>query len=221
MLGLHQRFIALPSAEAVAEFTAIPLSQDRRDFLAKDTDGGPVFLLHDASPIQYVVGRKLRHMSAEFHATCRVQTDDIVIDDQFAMIACDPTSPELHELFIRCVGAAVENLPPQRGTKELELCVHTLLDLFRTLSEPSTREVSGLWAELWVIAKSSNPAQALDVWHDDTFDRFDFSWESVCVEVKFTMRGIRVHEFALEQLSVPIEGQGYVVSLMLQSLTGG
>ena len=129
MPSQYQRFIALPNAEAATEFIAIPLSQSRQDFLVKGMGGEPVFLLHDASPVQYAMGRKLRYVAAEFHTTCRVQTDGIVIDDQFAMVACDPTSPELYELFIRCVGAAVEGLPAHCGTKELETCVHTLLDL--------------------------------------------------------------------------------------------
>lgn len=221
MFSLYQRFVELANAEIATEFTAIPLSQNRKDFLAKGTVGEPVFLLHDSSPAQYIVGRKLRHLSAEFHTTCRVQSGTNVLDDQFAMVTCDPHSPELHELFIRCVGAAVESLPIHCGTKELETCVHTLLDLFRALSEPSTREVSGLWAELWVIAKSDNVAHVMEAWHKDTFERFDFSWESNCVEVKSTVRDIRIHEFALEQLSVPLDGQGYVVSMMLQPLTGG
>ncbi len=221
MLELYQKFIALPSAETVTEFTAICLSQSRKDFLAKGMDGAPVFLLQDASPVRYVVGRRLRHLSVEFHTTCRVQIDTTIISDQFAILACDSTSPELYELFIRCVGAAIEGLPADCGTKELEGCVDTLLDLFRGLSESSAREVSGLWAELWVIARSNNTVRALEVWHDNVFERFDFSWDLVCVEVKSTVRDIRQHEFALEQLNVPLNGQGYVISLMLQQLTGG
>lgn len=96
-----------------------------------------------------------------------------------------------------------------------------LLDLFRALATPSSRELPGLWAELYVISRSGNSAGALALWHSDQFDRYDFSSKSLCLEVKATVRGTRVHEFALEQLEPPAEGVGLVASLLLQPLTGG
>ncbi len=220
-MDLFHQFSELPCATAEANFTAIPLSAQRKDFLAKASDGAPIFLLHDGSQAQYSPGVQFRHLTAQFHATCRVHTDDVDLQEQFALVACDGAAPDLHELFVRCFGAAIEELPANSGTRELSACVQKLLDLFRALSQPSGKEVSGLWGELYVIANSGDVTGALAAWHEDPFDRFDFSWEHGCLEVKASTQTARLHHFALEQLMKPTNGSGYVASLLLQPLSGG
>lgn len=221
MVNLFTLFADLPKGAGREQFNAIPLSKNRRDFLAKSDDGAPVFLLHDSSKAKYVPEISFRHLSAQFHATCRVAVEGEVLQDQFCLLSCDGASPELFELFIRCVAAAVEGIPSNAGTRELEVCIGQLRDLFRALAAPSSRELPGLWAELFVILRSDNIANALRLWHSDQFDRFDFSSETLCLEVKATVRGTRVHEFALAQLEPPAEGVGVVASLLLQPLSGG
>jgi hypothetical protein len=219
--SVFSSFLELPAAITPSEFVAIPLSVKRKDFLAKSDDGSPVFLLHDSSAAKYNPAINFRHLSAQFHATCLVRTDAVDLEDQFCLVRCDSATPELYELFVRCVGAAIEELPDNCDTRELEFCISQLRNLFRALALPNSREVSGLWAELFVISRCRNPAQALSLWHEDQFDRFDFSGSTIHIEVKSTVRGLRAHEFALEQLQPPAIGVGFVVSLMLQPLTGG
>jgi Putative PD-(D/E)XK family member, (DUF4420) len=203
------------------EFEAIPLSATRKDFLAKTDDGAPVFLLHDSSAAKYNPGINFRYLSVQFHTTCRVRTNFVDVEDQFCMVWCDAAAPELHELFVRCVGAAIEELPESCGTRELESCISQLRDLFRALAQASSREISGLWSELFVISRCGNSLSALSLWHEDQFDRFDFSSSTLHIEIKSTVRGLRAHEFALEQLQQPVGGAGFVVSMVLQPLTGG
>jgi Putative PD-(D/E)XK family member, (DUF4420) len=218
---LFTSFLALPNAATASDYEAIPISGRRRDFLAKGADGAPTFLLHDASDAKYNPGINFRHLSAQFHVTCRVQTEGDRLEGQFCLVSCDGAAPELYELFVRCVSAAVEEVPDSCGTKELESCILRLRDLFRALASPSAREISGLWAELFVILRSGDPERALTLWHADQFDRFDFSSSCLHLEVKSTVRAIRAHEFSLEQLQPPSAGKGLVASVMLQPLSNG
>ena len=220
-MDIYDQFLSIPCAMSDAIYAAVSLSTRRKDFLVKGVDGAPIFLLHDASEAKYSPGVQFRHLTAQFHSTCRVHTDDTDIQDQFALVACDGAKTDMHELFVRCFSAAIEELPVDSGTRELNASIQKLLDLFRALAQPSGREVSGLWAELYVIAKCGNVSAALKAWHDDPFDRFDFSWGNGCLEVKSTIHAARLHEFALEQLAQPTNGVGYVASLLLQPLTGG
>ena len=221
MDSVFSAFLGLPNAVSATEFKAVSLSNKRKDFLARNDDGAPMFLLHDSSAAKYNPGISFRHLSAEFHATCRVHTDVVDIEDQFCLVWCDAEAPELHEMFVRCVSAAIEELPESCSTRELESCISKLRDLFSALARPSAREISGLWSELFIIARCGNSLHALSLWHEDQFDRFDFSSSSLHIEVKSTVRGPRAHEFALEQLKKPAEGAGFVVSIVLQPLTGG
>jgi Putative PD-(D/E)XK family member, (DUF4420) len=220
-MGLYEDFQSLAPAASDAELSAAPLAGRRSDFLGKNTEGAPVFLLHDASAAKYTPGVTLRHLSVQFHATCRVRAPSGPFDGQFAVLACDAAVPELYELFVRCVSVAVEGLPDGAETKDIETCVRSLLNLFRAMSAPGGREIAGLWAELFVITQAADVAAAVRAWHVDTFERFDFSWPDGVLEVKATQGATRVHEFSLEQLDSPHKGLGLVASLLLQPLTNG
>jgi Putative PD-(D/E)XK family member, (DUF4420) len=220
-LNLYASFQAITPSESTVDFVALPLSQSRPDFLGKASDGAPVFLLQDSSSASYAPAIELKYVSVQFHNKCRVTTNGVTVEDQFAVISCDASVPELHEVFIRCLAAAVEQLPPVANTSDLQRCVQSLLNLFRSLGHPSNREVTGLWAELFVIAKSKNVQQLLRAWHSNQFERFDFSSPTVCLEVKAAINEQRQHEFSLEQLKSPISGAGYVASILMQPLSGG
>jgi hypothetical protein len=220
-LNLFAAYQSLPPASSAVDFSAFQLPGRRPDFLAKASDGGPVFLLQDSSPANYSPSIELKHVLVQFHCTCRVATTGGALEDQFAVISCDASVAELHEVFVRCLAAAVEQLPVQAGTSELQGCVQTLLNLFQALGRPSSRELTGLWAELFVIAKSKNVGHAMRAWHADHFERFDFSWPTGCLEVKAAAKEQRQHEFALEQLQPPFKGAGCVASLLLQAMSGG
>lgn len=220
-MNLYEAFADLPEANSEAEFTAVPLGRRRIDFLAKAADGGPVFLLQDSSPARYLPAIELKNLSVQFHSTCRVRTATGVLEDQFAVASCQASAPELHEVFIRCLAAAAEQLPNRADTSDLQRCVQSLLDLFRSLSRPNGRQVAGLWAELFVMSVSKDAVTSLRAWHADPLERFDFSWATGCLEVKATVKEEREHEFALEQLRSPIGGTGHVVSVLLRPLSGG
>ena len=74
-MDLIVSFTALPAAGSAVDFSAIPLAGRRSDYLAKAADGSPVFLLQDASPASYSPAIELKHVSVQFHSTCRVTTD--------------------------------------------------------------------------------------------------------------------------------------------------
>jgi hypothetical protein len=137
------------------------------------------------------------------------------------VVTCDDSVPDLFELFIHCFAAAAEQLAINAQTAEIKANLQGLLDLFRAMSQPSGRAVSGLWAELFVIAKSPDIESALEAWQSGSFERFDFSLPGRCLEVKATTNALRAHDFALEQLQPPIGGEGFVASLLLQQLGSG
>ncbi len=211
----------MPLAAAENSFTAVRLPGKRRDFLAKGADGSPVFLLNDNSSPHYVPSIQYKYLKAQYHTTCNINAEGSNLQGQFAIVMCDGTAFELHEIFIRCFAAAIEELPEDCGTRELYNSIQRLLDLFRAFGNTKGKEVTGLWAELYVIANCGNLVEALTAWHSDPRERFDFSWKNGCVEVKATTEATRVHHFALEQLMAPIAGCGYVASLLLQPLSGG
>ena len=221
MSEIFEQFRELQAATSPGLFDAIRISEKRLDFLGKTGEGAPVVLLQDSSLPRYRPGFQLKYLRAEFHTTCLIRSDHTESDGQFAIISCDPTTPELFEMFVRAVTAAVADLSEGAGTDEIQSQFQTLVDLFRHFARPGGREITGLWAELFVISRSRDVAVALSYWRNVPSERFDFSWTTGHLEVKATTKAIRAHEFALEQLKKPDSGESFVASLLLQALSGG
>ena len=214
-------FAQLQSASNPSAFNAVQLAGGRRDYLGKDQQGAPVFLVADEGEPVYRPVVQHRHLSAAFCLLCRLNVDGTEVVGKFSLIRFEGNAPELHELFIRCVRAAIADLPVSALTPDIETCVSRLLGLFRALARPAGREISGLWAELFCISTSNDVALAVDRWHADNTEAFDFSWGCGRLEVKSTVGAFRIHEFALEQLQPPCGGAGYVASLVLKATNGG
>lgn len=221
MADVFDEFTTLQPAVSNTEFEALRLSGTRTDYLAKGQDGRPVFLLGETKTGQYHPSLQLRYLSAEFQLTCRLHTNSEEVEGVFALISCSAEEQELHELFIRSFDAARIQLADGAQTEEIKRTVQNLASLFRAFSKPSPRSITGLWAELFTIAHCNTVADAIKMWRSDAFDRFDFSAPKRVVEIKATLGQLRSHEFSLEQLAVPTNGDGYVVSVLLQSVTGG
>lgn len=218
---LLEKFIKLPRCIKNDEFEAISLHAGRQDFLVKGANGEPIFLLHDSSTSKYRPGLNLRYVTTEFQATCAVTTNGTRLIEKFAIISCEADALELHEMFISCVNAAAENLPKLSNTDELQVFINDLLDIFRSFSEPGKREISGLWAELWVISNSGDIGKCIKHWHVNRFESFDFSGKNLCIEIKSTVFSARIHKFSLSQLEPPHVGDGFVISLLLREHSGG
>ncbi|HEX4029197.1 MAG TPA: PD-(D/E)XK motif protein [Terracidiphilus sp.] len=221
MSDVFEQFAELEPAVSSTEFQAIPLAGKRDDYLAKGQDGSPVFLLQDEPTGRYHPSLHLRYLNADFQLTCRLHAGNRDMDGVFALICCTADEAELHELFVRSFDAAREQLSEQADTEEIKRTVQNLASLFRAFAKPSQRSISGLWAELFFIVRSGDSIRAIKAWRSDPFERFDFSAPTCAIEVKSTMGQLRTHEFALEQLSVPLGGSLFVISMLLQITNGG
>lgn len=220
-MGLLADFEQLAPTTSPNSFNAVRLTGGRQDYLGKDQQGAPVFLVADEGKPVYRPVIQHRHLSAAFCMLCRLNVDEAVVVGRFALIRFDGNVPELHELFIQCVRAAIADLPASTQTPDIEARVNRLLSLFRALARPAGREISGIWAELFCIAASGNVPVAVDRWHSDNAEVFDFSWGQGRLEVKSTIGTFRVHEFSLDQLQPPSGGSGYVASLVLKAANAG
>jgi hypothetical protein len=221
MADLYSQFVELPSNQIGGKFAAIRLSQLRKDFLAKDKNGAPIFLLHDESHLTFTPGVTLKTIRVQYHIACQIDVDGTAYHGQFALISCDEHVPDLYQLFISCVAAALPKLPPVAQTNDIADLIRALLDLFRSINAPGRKDIVGLWAELFTITLVKDTVRAVTAWHNDPFERFDFSFAQGVLEVKATQGNLRLHEFALEQLQAPTQNFGVVVSFVLQAQTNG
>ena len=80
--------------------------------------------------------------------------------------------------------------------------------------KPSNEAVTGLIGELIFILNSKNKEQAVKCWHSLVDDTYDFSSESLRLDVKATKSGVRHHYFSSTQIP-PTTGKKVLIASVL------
>ncbi len=192
--------------------------------LGKDTEGRPAILIvaKDAAGRDVPYPVALEHISVRYHVLCQVtDADEAPQQGRFIVIRCESHESDLIEYFLRTIEVHIRSIGSAPSCAQVAEMVEKLIELFRALSQPSTRSVQGLWAELLMIAQSSDPHLLLRSWHATPEARYDFSSEGQYVEVKSASGQARIHHFSLEQLH-PLAGTAaVVVSLFVERSMNG
>ena len=85
----------------------------------------------------------------------------------------------------------------------------------------SDEVITGLIGELLLILASSNPSVAIDYWHSNIDDKFDFSSEKFRLEVKSTTSAGRNHNFSSFQIPGNVPEKIFVASAQIVRIESG
>jgi len=220
-------FYSLPvpkttSNEEAFSAQAIGLSSPHR--IGKDVEGRPATLISisDSERSDKFYPVALEHISVRYNVLCKVtDTGQTSRRGWFIVIRCESRDEDLIEYFLRTMEVHIHSIGSAPSCNQVADMVQNLIELFRTLSQPSKYSVQGLWAELLVIAEASDPKLLLRSWHGEPADRYDFSADKQCIEVKSSSGQARIHHFSLEQLNPASGTAAIVISLFVQSSADG
>lgn len=217
--------LPIPNSSAGPDrFAARAISDCPACHIAKDRDGQPVFLVNavsgDSTPATPLV--ILEHVSVHHGVDCRLQAHGSEAEvHRLSIVRCNGKDRVLHEYFLRSLAPILQSLPAKPTHQQVADAVNTLVELFRRLSQPPRKTVRGLWAELFLIAQSRDPARMIVSWHDDPREHFDFATTRERLEVKGFAGEIRSHCFSYEQLHPPGGTMAFIASLRVESSVGG
>ncbi len=204
----------------------IPVTQIpkfRKHKLGINENGTPVFFIHctDTSG-QRPVDSNLDLISIEFNKQCELRTtDNKRIQGTYTIISLKTDSLEITRYFLEIILLMLLNLPDKITMVDLRKELAKIVTLFSKLTEPAIKSLQGLWAELLVIERSSNPQYLIESWHISATDTFDFNDGADKIEVKSTSRNRRVHTFSIEQLNPNSNSSLLIASvLVIQSGLG-
>ena len=138
-----------------------------------------------------------------------------------SVIRCRSEDPTLHEHFLRAMSPIISLLPMEPTRAQVAAAVNTLVELFSRASQPPRKTIQGLWAELFVIWRATDPAVLLRAWHAEPEDRFDFTDDKQRIEVKTASGRGRIHGFSHEQLRPPAGCRALVASVLMERAAGG
>ena len=223
--SLVELFARIPapdmSASDTNRFMAIPIASSRKYRLGKDCTGSPAFLIQlppdqttNASPI------RLRHLYVAHDVDCVIHRDNGTESGKFSVVSCVEADRATENYFLRVIEALLPSLGECPNACSINQAVDSLVELFRALSNPPTKTVRGLWAELFLLTESEDPQKLIDAWHTVPGDLYDFNEGSHRIEVKSTTGPIRRHHFSLAQL-LPPEGTSLAIVSVIVDRAGG
>ncbi len=215
LVELFQR-LSLPENESVKTLNAIPIPECLNFRIAVDVDGYPVLLLptFGASNVSSLRNRRLKYIQFEPKVDCKISEGDNASFQQFSLITFASSDKVLQEYFLQISAIFIKSIQSKETYREAVETLNRYIEIFRTLSEPPTNTVLGLWAEVFLIENSSNPKILLSYWHNSPEEKFDFNAGEEKIEVKSTSGFERIHEFSSEQLNPIPNTQVLVASII-------
>ncbi len=221
---LFSAFSALPAPtphDGAESFSAAPVVNAAHR-VAKDVHGWPALLIVSSTPPEGAPRIRLEHLDIQHGVRCRITNDQgRTEEDVFTVVRCTQPDEELTRYFLHAFDPILRSLGPAPAASAVSRAVNSLAEIFRALTQPSTKSVSGLWAELAVIRQARNPAETLAAWHVTPEDVLDFNSGTQRVEVKSASGRQRSHHFSLEQLTPPSGCRMVVVSVFVEKSGGG
>lgn len=223
---LVQLFDSLPTPSlevGMGRFSAQWLDAFPSCAVGKDVAGNPTLLISaDTENSSAALPLVLEHLSVMHLVNCRVQLSKVGEQTQIlSVVRCTHADRILQEYFLRSLYPIVASLPQRPSSQQIRSAIDRLVDLFRQLSNSPRKTVAGLWAELFVIARATDPSKLLAAWHCIPEEHFDFLTLNERMEVKAACGPTRVHHFSLEQLRPPTGVRVIIASLLLDSAGGG
>jgi hypothetical protein len=142
--------------------------------------------------------------------------------EEVATLRCklDNPSPDLLSA-VAAVFVGIIDLQMRFGT--CGDAIWEMKDLFdsKFKQEIDEKVVIGLLGELLVITSSQNKLDAISIWHSRNEASFDFSKDSLRIEVKASANLVREHYFSSNQISPGSLSEVYVVSILLHCVERG
>ena len=227
MINLIELFQSLESIAVIYgdnqfSTTLIPGHEQHR--LGKDAQGRPLLLISvlDAPSQRQPAPIVLEHLTVMYNQSCRVSHPDSTLEEgRFTVVRCTGEDTTLQVYFLRVASAILMSLKNRSTQADIAHAMSRLIELFRAMARLPRKDVQGLWAELFLIAQSAQPAILVNAWHTLPEDRYDFAMDNQRIEVKSFSRSIRQHYFSLEQLHPPEGVKTLVASVLVEHSQAG
>lgn len=158
---------------------------------------------------------QLRNIRVTYNARINLAGDECAA----IIVRTNDLSNWLVDLFLQALSILTPGMC-NRTDDELVRIVRSLIDLFRGLDGSQRKSALGLWGELFCIATAVDPTAAIESWHPNPVDRYDFSNGDCRLEIK-TTTGVRLHHFGYEQLRPHADIEIYIGSIITEESADG
>ena len=164
---------------------------------------------------------KLSMFRVLFNRKCSLADIDnkIVTEKDYSIIQMISDDQDLIKYFFQVITIVLQRIPTNPKVKTLKEEISKVIEIFTVPPKFSKEVVRGLWAELLVIERGSDPEYLIRAWHEEPEERYDFNDSIDKIEVKSTSGDQRSHLFSLEQLN-PNNSSNLIIASVFVNPTG-
>jgi hypothetical protein len=213
-----------PSSASSCSFSALPLATASPHKLAKDEGGCPCLLIATgpAAKTQTRVPLVLENLAVLFDLRCQVSSPNAPTKTgTFTVLKCVAADLVVRSYFLSLLKGISAAIGRGSDRTKVASVVEDLVELFRSLGNPPTKEIQGLWGELLLIHQAKDATALAGAWRCESGDCYDFNKGDERIEVKTTSMRSRQHRFSLEQLCPPRGARIIVASILVQRSGAG
>ena len=204
-------------------YAVLPVPDYQSYFVGKDLDSYACLLITTADhsrrqqpPI------RLESLDVQFGLPCQIKrAHDLDQEERFTVIRCRSHDYETVRYFLFTCNAVLHIVGDRPLQHTLASAVHRLAAIFQKTQKPPARTVNGLFGELYLIYRSTNPIRTLAAWRTDETARFDFVEGDVRIDAKATTGRVRAHSFSYEQCNSPPDTLPIVASMFVERVSKG
>ena len=204
-------------------YAVLPVPDYQSYFVGKDRDSYACLLITTADfsrrqppPI------RLESLDVQFGLPCHIKkAHGPDQEERFTVIRCRSLDYEIVRYFLFICNAVLRIVGDRPAQHAVASAVHRLAAIFQKTQKPPARTVNGLFGELYLIHRSTNPVRTLTAWRTDETARFDFVEGDVCLDVKATTGRVRAHNFSYEQCNSPPNTLSIVASMFVERVSRG
>ena len=215
--------LAVPDEDSHKVFNAVPIPELPNFRVAIDIDGNPVLLLAVSNSLKKVSFKNfsLKYLQLQQNVECKISENEKQSFQTFTVVTFTSEDSHLREYFLRVAESFIKALNIRPSQEEIIETINKFVEVFRSLSDPPTNTVHGLWSELFLIDICSNPKTLINYWHNIPEEKFDFNSGAEKIEVKSNSSFERIHTFSSEQLNPPIDTQALIASVFIRPHSNG
>ncbi|MHB1418191.1 MAG: PD-(D/E)XK motif protein [Bacillota bacterium] len=165
---------------------------------------------------------RLENLDVQFELRCHLRKDqEPECEGRFTIIRCRSIDKEITRYFLSVCEPVMRMVGDQPAQRAVATAIIKLASIFQKMQNPPARPANGLFGELYMIWRSSNPIRTLTAWRMDETARFDFAEGDIRIDVKSTAGRVRAHTFSFEQCNPPAGTIAVVASLFVERSPGG
>lgn len=165
---------------------------------------------------------RLESLDVQFELPCHLtKADEASQEGRFTVIRCRALDHETVRYFLSVCETVLRMAGDAPDQDSVAVAVHRLAAIFQKTQKPPVRTVNGLFGELYLISRSTNPVRTLAAWRVDETARFDFVDGDVRIDVKATGARVRAHIFSYDQCNPPPGTIAVAASLFVERVSAG